>query len=164
MIPVYVFLSKFEVGPGSSTDRYYKIIGLYTDKDQIMEIAHLTNIFATEEEVIHPVYIYEKEMELPEILLKQIYPDAGGDRKLILPVLSKKEDQVFAVILNADRTEGRGPEYLGALTSDPFLANKIAWGNGVCGSNADVKVLTLNKAMRYDLRLMRTKAGELITW
>lgn len=166
MITAYVFLSKFNEGPGGDTNRYYKVRGLYTDKDQIMEIASSTktNMFTKEEEIFQLVNIYEKEAEIPDIIQRRIYPDAGSDRKLPLPILSKKENQVFAVILNDDGAEGRGPEYFGALTTDILLANKIAWGNGVCGSNADVIVLTLNKSMRNDIRLIRTRKGEVKNW
>lgn len=85
--------------------------------------------------------VYECESDLPENIGKWVRPR--------LPVPRSKEDLsntefVYAVLQNTEMCEGDGINYIWMLTSNEALANKVAVGNGVSGSDADVVKIRLN--------------------
>jgi len=100
-----------------------------------------------EENVIVPLHVYEREEDLPEAIRKQIHSQ-NQEHGPSLPTFEKKEGVVYAILPNTEVTEGKGENFIWALVTDPELANKIAWGNGVSGSNPYVIEIPLNKPIK----------------
>lgn len=142
------------------------VMALFTDTKEPMALARLDNMFATEEEAIVPLHLYEREEDLPEEIRKRIRSDYGSERLLPMAILQKKEGMVYAVLPNTDSTEGGGYQFIWTLVTDPLLASRIAWGNGVSGSHAEVvgiplNTFPLNEELRTDLNIRRGEAGKL---
>lgn len=141
-----------------------EVAALYTDKEELMNLARLNNMFATEEETFVPLHVYEKEEDLPEEIRRRIRPNYGSDKKLPMEVLQKEDGVVYAVLPNTDSTEGAGHKFIWVLVTDPLLANKIAWGNGASGSHAEVIAIPLNKFplnLRTGVNIRRGAHGDL---
>lgn len=142
------------------------VMGIYLDKEQPMELAHLEDMFAEEEKIIIPMHVYEREEDLPESIRKGIITSFLYER-LPMQVLEKEEGVVYAVMPNTDSTEGSGYSYIWTLVTDPILANKMAMGNGPSGSNAEVVAIPLNKSLEksgrgmYEVTIRRDKKGGL---
>lgn len=140
-----------------------KVMALYTDKEELMNLAHPDNMFATEEETLVPLHVYESEEELPEEIRKRIQTDTS-DSHVPVETSIKEEGVVYAVLPNTDSTEGRGFNFIWALVTDPVLAHKIANGNGPGGGDAEVIRIPLNKFpldLKTGVTIRRDVKGEL---
>ncbi len=141
---VYAYIKKAQVAQWSRID---EVMGLYTNKETPMTLAHLDNMFATEDDIVVPLHVYEREEDLPEEIRKRIRPTKTPE------IVKKEEGMIYAILPNTDPTEGNGRLFIWALVTDPGLAYKIALGNGPSGGKAEVVAFPLNKKLPSEVSI-----------
>lgn len=160
MQSVYILINSRE----QRLSRYcvHPVRAIYTNKESAIKRAHIVNQVHLKEEDFVTFEVYDEEQELPPIIAKHISPESGSNKKLPLGVFFKELGTVYAVVPNTDCTEGNGYSFLWVLTSDPILANKLAWGNGVDGSHAHVIPFFLDtEVLSTKVKIRRGIQGEL---
>lgn len=136
------------------------VLGFYTDKEAALQSARLDDLFVEEEESLVPLHVYKTEEELPEAIRKHIHPIR--EERPPTPVPAAEEGAVYAIMPNTDSTEGSEYDFIWVVVSDPELAGKIAYGNGVCGSDAKIFSLPLNQLNDSKITVRRDKNNQVI--
>jgi len=122
----------------------HKILIFLRIKEQTIEEMVLSSMPVREQrkEKIISMVAYEKEEELTEQissrLTEKFYKTAPEVKDL-------EKNSVYGIMKNWDMTEGRGGYYIWVLTTNSRLASKLAWGNGISGSDAEIEIFSFDK-------------------
>ena len=137
---VYAYIKKDKIG--NRLRHTEKVLAIYTKEEDARKSAELDDMFLSSEDVIIPLKVYERIEDLPDEIRDHIQTEAPD---VSTEVMGGKKDVIYAVMPNMDSTEGREQDFIWVLTTNSLLANQIARGNGLSGSNAKVIEIPLDR-------------------